>query len=87
MKGSFLKLVATVIEQDTDILNKLYQDQPQKIKLNNEVGIDWPQRNFESWPAVAQPNLFRQLIPKTRSKTRHKSAHSAFPVAQLTWRI
>ena len=59
MKGSFLKLVATVIEQDTDILSKLYQDQPQKIKLNNEVGMDWVRRNFESWPMLAEPNLSR----------------------------
>ncbi len=57
LKSSFLKLVATVIEQDTDILSKLYQDQPQKIKLNNEVGMDWVRRNFESWPMVAEPNL------------------------------
>ncbi|MEM8505688.1 MAG: Rieske 2Fe-2S domain-containing protein [Cyanobacteria bacterium P01_D01_bin.1] len=59
IKDSFLKLVATVIEQDVDILNKLYADQPQKIKLNNEVGMDWVRRNFESWPDIAQPNLSR----------------------------
>lgn len=59
MKGSFLKLVATVIEQDADILTKLYADQPQKIKLNNEVGMDWVKRNFESWPQVTDPNLSR----------------------------
>lgn len=59
IKGSFLKLVATVVEQDTDILSKLYQDQPQKIKLNNEVGMDWVRRNFESWPIVAESNLSR----------------------------
>lgn len=57
MKGSFLKLVETVIEQDADILTKLYPAQPQKIKLNNEVGMDWVRRNFESWPAIAQPDL------------------------------
>lgn len=59
MKGAFLKLVETVIEQDADILTKLYPTQPQKIKLNNEVGMDWVQRNFESWPAIAAPNLSR----------------------------
>ena len=46
MKNSLLKLVATVIEQDAEILTKLYHDQPQKIKLNNEVGMDWVRRNF-----------------------------------------
>ncbi|MGB3300564.1 MAG: Rieske 2Fe-2S domain-containing protein [Phormidesmis sp.] len=59
MKSSFLDLVGTVIEQDADILTKLYRDQPQKIKLNNEVGMDWVRRNYESWPAIAQPNLSR----------------------------
>lgn len=59
MKGSFLNLLGTVIEQDADILNKLYYDQPQKIKLNNEVGMDWVRRNFESWPAVTEPNFSR----------------------------
>lgn len=59
MKSAFLKLVGTVVEQDADILGKLYQHQPQKIKLNNEVGMDWARRNFESWPAIAQPNLSR----------------------------
>jgi hypothetical protein len=32
---------------------------PQKIKLNNEVGMDWVRRNFESVPAVVKPNLSR----------------------------
>ncbi|MEL7330855.1 MAG: Rieske 2Fe-2S domain-containing protein [Cyanobacteria bacterium J06560_2] len=59
MKKSLLNLVATVIEQDADILTKLYPDSPQKIKLNNEVGMDWVRRNFESWPTVTVPNLSR----------------------------
>ncbi|MBE9062154.1 Rieske 2Fe-2S domain-containing protein [cf. Phormidesmis sp. LEGE 11477] len=59
MRKSFLKLVATVVEQDADILSKLYVDQPQKIKLNNEVGMDWVRRNFASWPEIALPNLSR----------------------------
>ncbi|EDX86209.1 Rieske (2Fe-2S) domain protein [Synechococcus sp. PCC 7335] len=59
IKDSFLKLVATVVEQDADILSKLYTEQPQKIKLNNEVGMDWVRRNFESWPEIAPPNLSR----------------------------
>ncbi|MEL6555755.1 MAG: Rieske 2Fe-2S domain-containing protein [Cyanobacteria bacterium J06621_11] len=59
MKGTFLNLSSTVVEQDADILAKLYPDQPQKIKLNNEVGMDWVKRNFKNWPQIAQPNLSR----------------------------
>ena len=59
MKKTFLSLSSTVIEQDADILNKLYPNQPQKIKLNNEVGMDWVRRNFKNWPRVAQPDLSR----------------------------
>lgn len=59
LKRSFLDLVATVVEQDADILGKLYQNPPQNIKLNNEVGMDWVRRNYESWPAVSEPNLSR----------------------------
>lgn len=59
MKRGFLNLVSTVIEQDADILTKLYTDSPQKIKLNNEVGMDWVKRNYNSWPQVTQPNLSR----------------------------
>ncbi|MDY7013019.1 MAG: Rieske 2Fe-2S domain-containing protein [Cyanobacteriota bacterium] len=59
MKKTFLNLSKTVVAQDTDILTRLYADQPQKIKLNNEVGMDWVYRNFKSWPAVAEPNLSR----------------------------
>jgi phenylpropionate dioxygenase-like ring-hydroxylating dioxygenase large terminal subunit len=39
--------------------NKQTQYTPQKIKLNNEVGMDWVRRNFESFPAVVKPNLSR----------------------------
>ena len=59
MKGAFLNLVDTVVAQDADILSKLYAESSQKIKLNNEVGIDWVRRNFESWPQVRSPNLSR----------------------------
>ena len=59
MKGVFLNLSKTIVEQDANILTKLYPDQPQKIKLNNEVGMDWVQRNFKHWPAVVDPNLSR----------------------------
>jgi hypothetical protein len=48
-----------VIEQDADILGKLYANAPQRIKLNNEVGMDWVRRNFESFPTVVEPSLSR----------------------------
>ncbi|MEO1592810.1 MAG: (2Fe-2S)-binding protein, partial [Cyanobacteria bacterium J06632_22] len=50
LKQSFLKLPQVVVEQDVDILNKLYPDAPQRIRLNNEVGMDWVRRNFKHWP-------------------------------------
>ena len=59
MKGTFLNLSKTIVEQDADILTKLYLDQTQKIKLNNEVGMDWVHRNFKHWPAVVEPDLSR----------------------------
>jgi hypothetical protein len=57
LRSSVLKLVNTVIQQDADILQKVYFDTPQKIKLNNEVGMDWVRRNFESFPNIVTPNL------------------------------
>jgi len=59
MKKSFLNLASTIVEQDADILTKLYAEPTQKIKLNNEVGMDWVKRNYNSWPQVTQPNLSR----------------------------
>jgi len=53
----FLNLAKVVVEQDSDILRKIYPNTPQKIKLNNEVGMDWVRRNFESWPEIVEPNL------------------------------
>jgi phenylpropionate dioxygenase-like ring-hydroxylating dioxygenase large terminal subunit len=58
-KSNILKLAGTVVEQDADILAKIYPDAPQKIKLNNEVGMDWVRRNFASFPVVVEPNLSR----------------------------
>ena len=49
LKNQLLKLNKVVVEQDAGILNKIYPDAPQKIKLNNEVGMDWVKRNFEDW--------------------------------------
>jgi lysyl-tRNA synthetase class I len=48
----FLNFSKIIVEQDADILRKIYPNIPQKIKLNNEVGMDWVRRNFESWPEV-----------------------------------
>ena len=49
LKKNFLDLSKVVVEQDTDILSKIYADAPQKIKLNNEGGMDWVKRNFYTW--------------------------------------
>jgi phenylpropionate dioxygenase-like ring-hydroxylating dioxygenase large terminal subunit len=53
----FLNFAKVVVEQDTEILEKIYANAPQQIKLNNEVGMDWVKRNFETWPAIAEPNF------------------------------
>jgi Vanillate O-demethylase oxygenase C-terminal domain len=57
LRSSVLKLVDTIIQQDADILHKIYADTPQKIKLNNEVGMDWVRCNFESFPNIVTPNM------------------------------
>jgi hypothetical protein len=59
IKGNLLKLIDIVVEQDARILSKIYPAIPQHIKLNNEVGMDWVRRNFNSFPAVSEPNLSR----------------------------
>jgi phenylpropionate dioxygenase-like ring-hydroxylating dioxygenase large terminal subunit len=59
LKGNLLKLIDVVVDQDAKILGKIYANTPQQIKLNNEVGMDWVRRNFESFPAVVEPNLSR----------------------------
>ena len=59
MMGQLLKVAQTVVEQDTDILTKLYPDTPQNIRLNNEVGLNWVRQNFEHWPQVPATNLSR----------------------------
>ncbi|WP_310410247.1 Rieske 2Fe-2S domain-containing protein [Chamaesiphon sp. OTE_8_metabat_110] len=53
MKQQFLDIIRVVIEQDAAILSKIYPGAPQKIKLNNEVGMDWVHRNFDSFPMVS----------------------------------
>jgi phenylpropionate dioxygenase-like ring-hydroxylating dioxygenase large terminal subunit len=59
IKRNLLQLVEVVVEQDADILGKIYANTPQHIKLNNEVGMDWVRRNFETFPLVVEPNLSR----------------------------
>lgn len=51
VEKKFLSLAKVVVEQDADILGKIYANTPQKIKLNNEIGMDWVRRNFENWSA------------------------------------
>lgn len=48
-QNQFLEFSKVVVEQDASILTKIYPDAPQKIKLNNEVGMDWVKRNFVTW--------------------------------------
>jgi len=55
--NTFLNFAKVVIDQDADILGKIYPNSPQKIKLNNEVGMDWVKRNFANFPNVVAPNL------------------------------
>lgn len=55
--NKFLNFAKVVVEQDADILGKIYPNSPQKIKLNNEVGMDWVKRNFASFPEVVEPNF------------------------------
>jgi phenylpropionate dioxygenase-like ring-hydroxylating dioxygenase large terminal subunit len=52
LKPSILRLVDTIVQQDADILAKIYPDLPQKIKLNNEIGMDWVNRNYHSFPEI-----------------------------------
>jgi phenylpropionate dioxygenase-like ring-hydroxylating dioxygenase large terminal subunit len=59
LRSSILKLIDTVIQQDAEILHKIYPQAPQKIKLNNEVGMDWVRRNFENFPKVTTPDFSR----------------------------
>jgi phenylpropionate dioxygenase-like ring-hydroxylating dioxygenase large terminal subunit len=57
--GTFLNFARVVVQQDSDILGKIYANTPQKIKLNNEVGMDWVRRNFEHFPEIVEPDLSR----------------------------
>ena len=59
LSKTYLRFAQAVVDQDVDILDKIYPNSPQKIKLNNEVGMDWVRRNFENFPEVTPPNLNR----------------------------
>ncbi|MGL5926704.1 Rieske 2Fe-2S domain-containing protein [Chroococcidiopsis sp.] len=59
IKQNLLRLVEVVIEQDAEILSKIYVNTPQHIKLNNEVGMDWVRRNYASFPAIVEPHVSR----------------------------
>ncbi|MEA5575347.1 hypothetical protein [Anabaena sp. UHCC 0451] len=52
IKKNFVRLAEVIVEQDVDILNKLYTNIPQHIKLNNEIGMDWVKRNFEKFAMI-----------------------------------
>jgi phenylpropionate dioxygenase-like ring-hydroxylating dioxygenase large terminal subunit len=57
LRKKFLDFVQVIVEQDADILSKIYPNTQQQIKLNNEVGMDWVRRNFKNWPEIMEPNL------------------------------
>jgi hypothetical protein len=57
MKQQFLAVVKVVVDQDAAILSNIYPNAQQKIKLNNEVGMDWVHRNFDSFPSLVGPLL------------------------------
>jgi phenylpropionate dioxygenase-like ring-hydroxylating dioxygenase large terminal subunit len=57
MSQQFLDTVQVVVQQDADILGKIYPNALQKIKLNNEVGMDWVRRNFKSFPHIELPTF------------------------------
>lgn len=59
-RQTFLNFAKVIVEQDSDILGKIYPNTLQKIKLNNEVGMDWVRRNFAQWPEIVEPNLSLQ---------------------------
>jgi hypothetical protein len=56
-KKRFLDVAKIVIDQDIDILLKIYPHTSPNIRLNNEVGIDWIKRNFENFPTAIATDL------------------------------
>jgi phenylpropionate dioxygenase-like ring-hydroxylating dioxygenase large terminal subunit len=68
-KKNFLDLAKVVIDQDVDILRKIYPNTSPKIKLNNEVGMDWVKRNFANFPEIVQPNFSRGVSIERKSES------------------
>lgn len=52
LKRNLMKLIDVVIDQDTRILSRIYPHITQRLRLNNEVGMDWVRRNDEQFPAA-----------------------------------
>jgi hypothetical protein len=52
LKRNLLKLIDVVIEQDARILSRIYPHPTQRIRLNNEVGMDWVRRNDKQFPSA-----------------------------------
>ena len=52
LKRNLLKLIDVVVEQDARILSRIYPHTTQRIRLNNEVGMDWVRRNNEQFPSA-----------------------------------
>jgi phenylpropionate dioxygenase-like ring-hydroxylating dioxygenase large terminal subunit len=68
IKKRFLEIGKVVIDQDMDMLTKIYPHTPQKIRLNNEVGIDWIKRNFNNFPKIVPPNVSSKSPTKSNKE-------------------
>jgi len=76
MSRSIVDLVNTVVQQDAEILARIYSEQPQRLKLNNEVGMDWVRRNYKSWPAVTEPGLSMENSERQNGQSAENSVAS-----------
>ncbi len=65
LRSNMLQLVDAVVQQDAAILAKIYPATTQKIKLNNEIGLDWVHRNFQNFPMVVKPHLSIDYRPNS----------------------
>jgi hypothetical protein len=57
LKRNLLKLIDVVVEQDARILSRIYPHTTQRIRLHNEVGMDWVRRNHEQFPSAGSAML------------------------------
>lgn len=62
LRNNLLKLIDVVVEQDAKILSKIYPNIPQRIKLNNEVGMDWVRRNFADFSSIIELSQLTEEI-------------------------